>query len=90
MVVLAWLAFAAMLTWFFRDILDQQRNPNQQVVTTLADQIREVELLRNRAGHYVTTGAINGQPVEFMLDTGATQVVVPENIARTWACKRVR
>jgi len=33
-------------------------------------------------GHYVANGSINSQPVIFMLDTGATDVSIPEAIAR--------
>lgn len=88
MVSLAWIGFAGMLTWLFGDLLDQQRNPNQQVVTRLENQTREVELLRNRSGHYVASGEINGLAVEFMLDTGATQVVIPEGIARQLGLQR--
>ena len=42
----------------------------------------EVPLKRNRQGHYLVTGEINSEPVEFLLDTGATDVVIPEDIAR--------
>lgn len=38
----------------------------------------EVRIERNRAGHYVTDGTIEGRRVTFLLDTGATAVVVPE------------
>ncbi|MDR0715874.1 MAG: retroviral-like aspartic protease family protein, partial [Azoarcus sp.] len=40
----------------------------------------ELVLKRNRAGHYLAPGAINGQPVTFMLDTGATQVALPAKL----------
>ena len=36
---------------------------------------------RNRNGHYVFDGFVNGVAVEFLLDTGATDVSVPERIA---------
>ena len=45
------------------------------------DGIREVVLQRNKSGHYVTAGKINGKPVTFMLDTGATGVAIPESQA---------
>jgi aspartyl protease family protein len=41
-----------------------------------------VKLQRNRRGHYVASGTINGQPVVFFLDTGATIVSIPEPVAR--------
>ena len=41
-----------------------------------------VVLQRDRSGHYVTEGLINDRPVSFLVDTGATDVAVPEPIAR--------
>jgi aspartyl protease family protein len=41
-----------------------------------------VVLERNRAGHYLAPGKINGQPVRFLVDTGATDVAVSEDSAR--------
>jgi len=43
----------------------------------LRGDVREVVLKRNRYGHYVANGSINGSQVEFLLDTGATAVAVP-------------
>ena len=39
-------------------------------------------LQRNRAGHYIADGTINGHSVMFLLDTGATQVALPLPLAR--------
>jgi aspartyl protease family protein len=41
-----------------------------------------VLLARNRMGHYVATGTINGNAVVFLLDTGATTVSIPQHLAR--------
>ena len=41
-----------------------------------------VALQRNRAGHYVASGRINGEPVVFLVDTGATDVALPLDLAR--------
>ncbi|MAW28060.1 MAG: TIGR02281 family clan AA aspartic protease [Gammaproteobacteria bacterium] len=71
----------ALLTMFFSSALERQRNPNQNPVTKSGDGVVEVVLQRNRQGHYVLTGMINGRSVEFLLDTGATDVVLPEAIA---------
>ena len=35
----------------------------------------------NRQHHYVASGTINGRPVTFLLDTGATDVVIPAQLA---------
>lgn len=83
MIVLMWIVLLALLAYVFSDVLDYKHNPNQALVTRYdADNIREVELKRNGYGHYVTDGEINGQAVEFMLDTGATAVVVPAHVAQ--------
>ncbi len=41
-----------------------------------------VVLPRSRNGHYLAVGAINGQPVKFLVDTGATDVAVSDGLAR--------
>jgi aspartyl protease family protein len=45
-----------------------------------ADQ--EVQVWRNTTGMYTTVGSINGLPVSFLLDTGATQVAMNAGQAR--------
>ena len=91
MIIAAWILLLVLLTWFFNDRLEQQRNPNRQMSSTIAgDENPAVQLQRNRYGHYVANGTINGQPVEFMLDTGATDVSIPANIADRIGLKRGR
>ena len=41
-----------------------------------------VVLEQDRNGHYVAQGQINGQEVSFLVDTGATDVALPESVAR--------
>lgn len=84
MFILAWLVLFALLAWFFGDWLNQQQNPNQQPLSTAAgDGSTEVTLLPNRQHHYLVSGLINGKKVVFLLDTGATDVVIPQQLART-------
>ncbi|MEE4146479.1 MAG: TIGR02281 family clan AA aspartic protease [Halieaceae bacterium] len=91
MQVLAWLTFLALGAFLFDDLLDKQYNPNQNLQTHSGEAgIREVVLQRNRFGHYVTSGEINGQAVTFMLDTGATGVAVPDAVARRLGLQRGR
>ena len=78
-----WLVLLVLLTWWFSGLLDQQRNPNQSLQTRIdAEGVREVVLQRNRYGHYLSSGHINGAPVEFLLDTGASDVSIPAAIAQ--------
>lgn len=82
MIAMMWILFLILLIYFFEDVIDRKLNPNQDVTTRyVGEDIREVTLQRNRQGHYVTNGQINGQQVVFMLDTGATGVAVPEHLA---------
>lgn len=88
MQALAWSVFVVLGVFFFADVLDKQRNPNQALQTSYGeDGAREVILQRNKFGHYVTSGEINGNPVEFMLDTGATGIAIPTAIAKRLALR---
>lgn len=83
MQVLAWLTFLGLGVLFFSDVLEKQFNPNQRLETRhTGDGVAEVVLQRNRQGHYVTSGVINGRPVTFILDTGATGVAIPAAVAK--------
>jgi len=89
MLLLAWVIALALLALFFSDVLDKQHNPNQQVHTSVNEQgVSQVILQRNRQGHYVSNGQINGEPVVFLLDTGATVVSVPERVAKKLGLRR--
>ncbi len=90
MIIAAWILVLILLTLFFNNQLDRQRNPNHQLATNMTEGVAEVRLQRNRSGHYVATGSINGQPVEFMLDTGATDVSIPVAIADRLGLQRGR
>lgn len=81
MIIVAWVALLGMLTLFFSRFLQQQHNPNEKVITYSKTGYHEVVLQRNRLGHYLARGKINGKPVEFILDTGATMVSIPGRLA---------
>lgn len=79
---LFWVTALGLMTLYFSGMLDQQRNPNQQLrLVHSGDGIASVSLERNVMGHYLASGEINGQPVEFLLDTGATHVGIPAAVA---------
>jgi len=63
---------------YFENSLQARNNPNQQLQIAPGS---ELVLKRSGDGHYVFPGTINGQPVTFLLDTGATLVSVPAHLA---------
>lgn len=82
MLVAAWVLALVLLTWLFEDQIARQINPNPNPRGQIdAAGTREVVLQRNRQGHYVANGMINGNRVRFLLDTGATDVAVSEPLA---------
>ncbi|MFI8480509.1 TIGR02281 family clan AA aspartic protease [Pseudomonas sp. NPDC078700] len=82
MLVLAWGAGLFLATHFFGNLEDKQRNPNSNPQSIHSNGQVEVRLASSRQGHYYATGQINGEDVEFLLDTGATDVAVPADLAQ--------
>ena len=84
--VIAWALIMGGLYWYFSEWQATQTNPNTARV--LNAQQGELKLARNRAGHYVADGEINGRAVTFLLDTGATSVALPLALGRELGLKR--
>lgn len=76
MLVLGWLLIAGLLWWGF----DRHLNPNAELGTDTTH--GPVLLKRGPDGHYVAPGLINGQPVTFLVDTGASHVAIPLGTAQ--------
>ena len=81
MTVVAWIIFLVILFAGFDYLISQRFNPNQNIVTTVNGYQKEVVLQRNSYGHYVSSGTINGHRVTFLLDTGASDIAIPESVA---------
>jgi aspartyl protease family protein len=88
MVYAAWVLFLGLLTWLFSGTLERMHNPNPEPMSSMQASAVEVVLQRNRWGHYVVTGYINGEAATFMLDTGATDISVPAELAQRLGLKR--
>ncbi|MBC8211673.1 MAG: TIGR02281 family clan AA aspartic protease [Gammaproteobacteria bacterium] len=78
---LGWIIGFFMLALLFDRLLENQLNPNQSVQTVRQGTFQEVRLTRNRQGHYLFNGEINGQEVTFLVDTGATTTSIPLKLA---------
>ena len=85
MTAIAWILFLFILFGGFEYLFSIRKNPNQNIVTNeyyLANGLqKEIVLQRNAHGHYVTSGTINDYEVVFLLDTGASDIAVPESLA---------
>lgn len=91
MMIIAMVMGLGLLTHFFQGVIDTQNNPNQEINTSqTSNEHIDITLKRNRAGHYVGTGLINGSKAVFLLDTGATYVAIPEHLARQLKLKKGR
>lgn len=77
MLVIAWLLIGGVVWLAMDGWVREQQNPNADL-SVLAG---EVLLQRDRAGHFVAPGAINGVPVTFLVDTGATGVALSSAVA---------
>lgn len=78
MALVASLLVLGMFYLYFENGLQARDNPNRQLQISPGT---ELVLKRSRDGHYVFPGTINGRPVTFLLDTGATLVSVPAHLA---------
>jgi aspartyl protease family protein len=85
---MAWLASLAvlgMLTLYFNGQVEQRDNPNRALIVAPG---AELSLKRSANGHYIFPGTINGHPITFLLDTGATYVSIPAHLADTLGLER--
>jgi len=59
-------------------LIDQQMAPKVAMATTET----EIVVPRSRDGHFYVAGFINGQPIDFMVDTGASTTSISADVAR--------
>lgn len=89
MMMLFWVLLIGLGTWWLDGGMEKILNPNAHIVQTASDG-GPVTLKRNRSGHFQAPGEINGVPVTFLLDTGATYVAVSDQLAEQLGLKRGR
>ena len=89
MIVLMWITLLGVLAFLTQGWLDKRYNPNTDPIMAQGEQgVQELILQRNPYGHYVASGLVNNRSAVFLLDTGATDVVVPESIADEYGLQR--
>ena len=75
---------ALISNWNASDVTQVSHLESYQSIS--GDQV--VVAAENRYGHYVVEGEINGHAVTFIVDTGATTIAIPENIATKIGLKK--
>lgn len=80
MLIACHVVILASLTWYFGQ-REQQHNPNQ-LLPAGAENVHVV-LQKNSYDQYVFSGKVNGKPATFLVDTGASSVVVSSQLAAT-------
>ncbi len=78
MMYLTWIIGLALASYFFQIWIERKHNPNH-FVSSNPD--TSIVLQQNAQGHYVASGEINKVAVTFLLDTGATHVIISEDLA---------
>lgn len=79
-IALVFVALISAMWWGFDLFLDLRGSPNRGIATGPGVAERVV-LEAGPGGHYFVAGEINGQPVRFLVDTGAGHVAVPGGLA---------
>jgi len=78
----SWLIFFVMVSYFSAVWFRSEENPNQNLQTLIdARGHKQIILRANRNHQYVFNGRVNGHPVTFLVDTGATSVAIPGELA---------
>lgn len=90
MLASAWVLVIIVLALGFELLGIGADNPNRRIASTDTGDAVEVALARNRAGHYVANGLINTAPARMLLDTGATDVSIPADLAERIGLARGR
>jgi aspartyl protease family protein len=86
--IFAWLLLLGVLYLFFDEQIAEQLNPNRKLQSSQQQQQVIVTMQANKQGHFVGTLLLNGKPIDFLLDTGATMVAVSDEVAAQTGMKK--
>jgi aspartyl protease family protein len=74
-------ALIGLSTWWFSDYFDKKNNPNRNAQVSNIEGQEQLTLRQSPSGHYLVSGSINDNNATLLLDTGATFVSVPLELA---------
>lgn len=78
---LFWVLLLGLLALFFSRWEQQRHHPNTELVVREGSARPTLVLKPNHQGHYLLNGQINGTEATFLIDTGASDVVIPSELA---------
>ena len=78
-IALFWLGVLSVAGWFGWQ--SEQKRLATRIPEALAGNKIGVSIQASRFNHFVVEGLVNGYPVTFLVDTGATDVSIPQSIA---------
>ena len=81
MIIGMWVVGLGLATLLLNNYLERQRNPNNHIVSSIEGGKRSLTLQRSRFNQYLVSGSINGAETDFLVDTGASSVSIPEDVA---------
>ena len=87
MALCAWVFFFLLLALFF-NYWSKEYRMNTHPKTLIVNGIKKTIIKRNAQNQYISDGFVNDKPVLFLLDTGATEVVVPGKLAQSLQLKQ--
>lgn len=86
MSILAWILTLLLLALFFSHWSKRQNIPQSHFVNVNGE--LKTIINRNNRNQYLIEGSINHQSVIFLLDTGATEIVIPGKLTEKLGLKR--
>lgn len=82
MIIAAWIIGFVLLSWLINNWYEQRNQPNRHIRISESRADTSLTLHQDPQGHYRVPGRINGHDVNFLLDTGASDVAIPAITAR--------
>ena len=90
MMTLGSLLVIGLMSLWFGDLEEDRAYPNRSPTGLIENGVIAVTLKQDRQGHYTVRGLINNSPIDFLVDTGATEVVIPAGLAERLNLERGR
>ena len=82
MIIALWVLLLGFGTFFGQKWMEKRDRGQIPVNISSPNGKLSVQLEADRRGHYIVSGLVNGESVTFLVDTGASGVSIPGNVAK--------